>query len=69
VTTPGTDIVVTATGGPAGGTNYLYSSTDVMLPFAQWTRVTNQFDLTGSYSVTNAISSAAPQQFYWLSLP
>jgi pectate lyase len=69
VTTPGTDVVVTATGGPAGGTNYLFSSTDATLPFSQWTQTTYQFDLTGSYSVTNAISSAAPQEFYRLSLP
>jgi hypothetical protein len=66
----GTNLVFAGGGGPAGGTNYLVSATDLSLPLAQWSRTaTNKFDLSGNYAITNAIAAGVPVQFYRISLP
>jgi hypothetical protein len=66
----GTNLIFAGGGGPAGGTNYLVSTTDLSLPLAQWSRTaTNGFDLSGNYAITNTIAAGVPQQFYRISLP
>ncbi len=66
----GTNLVFTSGGGPAGGTNYLVTATNLALPPTQWLRLaTNQFDLTGNSISTNALPSGVPQQFYRSRLP
>jgi hypothetical protein len=66
----GGSLVLSATGGPAGGTNYLVVTTNLALPMAQWSRAaTNQFGLAGNFAVTNSIPVGVPQSFYRVSLP
>lgn len=60
----GTTNVIAGTGGTAGATYYLLSSTNVGLPLAQWTPLaTNTFAADGSFSVTNTSATNA-LQFY-----
>lgn len=63
------NVVLTGSGGPAGGTNYLIATTNVFSSQFQWFRMTtNQFNLTGQFTWTNARGSG-PYQFYRLELP
>jgi len=66
----GSNFVFKATPGLPGASCYLLSSTNVMLPFANWPRVaTNKFDGNGAAVFTNAVDADAPQRFYLLQLP
>jgi Protein of unknown function (DUF1565). len=66
----GANLIFAGSGGPAGGTNYLIATTNLALPSSQWARIaTNKFDLTGNYTITNAIPAGVPQRFYRISLP
>jgi hypothetical protein len=66
----GTNLILSGSSGPAGGTNYLVATTNLSLPTAQWNRVkTNQFDLFGNEILTNNSSSATAQQFFRIKLP
>jgi hypothetical protein len=66
----GTNLVFSAGGGPAGGTNHLEAAADPALSAGQWTRVaTNVFDVTGSFEVTNAMPPGVPQRFHRIALP
>ena len=66
----GANLVFTSSGGPAGGTNYLVATTNLVIPASQWPRVaTNKFDLAGNNLFTNALPTGLPQRFYRLSLP
>jgi len=69
VTPSGADLILNATGGSAGGSVSVLTSTDVSLPLASWTVVTTgNYDGAGnfSYTVSGALSSGQPQQFYIL---
>jgi hypothetical protein len=49
---------------------YVLSSTNLALPLNNWARLlTNQFDNTGHFNVTNALDTNAGQNFYQLQLP
>jgi hypothetical protein len=62
----GNNIVLSGVGGGNGANYFLLSSTNLNT----WMRVaTNQFDLAGNFSITNAISQNLPQTFYRLELP
>jgi Protein of unknown function (DUF1565) len=66
----GANLIFAGGGGPAGGTNYLVASTNLALLLSQWSRVvTNKFDLSGNYAITNAIPVGVAQRFYRISLP
>jgi hypothetical protein len=40
------------------------------LPLTNWTRLlTNQFDASGNFNLTNAMVTNSPQNFYLLQLP
>jgi hypothetical protein len=65
----GTNLVINAANGVAGGTYTVLMSTNVALPLSQWTPVaTNVLTGSGNFTitVTNAISPGASQQFYIL---
>ncbi len=69
ITTSGSDLILNATGGISGAPVTVLSTTDLALPLAQWTtETTGNFDGSGNYSytVTGALSSGQPQQFYIL---
>ncbi len=60
----GGDFIMTASGGPAGGTNYLLTATNPSLPLPLWPRLaTNRFDTNGNLTVTNVIGPVSPQLF------
>jgi autotransporter-associated beta strand protein len=69
ITTSGKNIVLSAVGGTPGGPVSVLTSTNLQLPLSQWsTLTTGNFDSNGdfSYTVTGALSSGKPQQFYIL---
>jgi hypothetical protein len=62
-------LIFSGDGGPAGGTNYLMTATNLALPIAQWTSIaTNPFDDSGQFAITNTLPSVAPRQFFRLRL-
>ncbi len=69
ISVSGTTLNISATNGAAGGQFVLLGSTNVALPFSQWTRIlTNNFDGSGNLTLsTNIINPGVPQQFYLLS--
>jgi autotransporter-associated beta strand protein len=72
ITTSGSDITLNAAGGTPGGSVSVLTSTDLSLPLASWNTVTTgNFDGSGNYSytVTDALISGQPQQFYILQTP
>ncbi len=65
----GTNLIVSASGW-ANRTNYLLTSTNLLLPASLWTRVaTNKSDLTGTSSFTNSVGADVPQNFYLINAP
>ena len=70
VSLSGTNVVLSATNGVAGGTYYALTSTNLTLPLNQWTPVaTNVPVASGNFSITatNAANAGAPwQQFFIL---
>ena len=65
-----TALLISATNGPANGTCYLLSSTNLALPLSQWTRVlTNTFGSDGSFTNPIPINSSEAQRFYRLVAP
>jgi hypothetical protein len=62
-------ITLSGTNGIPGWTYYVLTSTNLALPFSQWTVVaTNAFDQNGNFNFTDVVSSTMPQNFYGLSL-
>jgi fibronectin-binding autotransporter adhesin len=69
ITTSGKNIVLSAVGGTPGGQVTILTSTNLQLPLSQWsTLTTGNFDSNGdfTYTVTGALNSGQPQQFYIL---
>jgi len=66
----GTNLVLSEVGGQSGATFVLYSATNVTTPLASWNPVaTNLFDGFGTLTITNAINTSIPQQYFILKLP
>lgn len=66
----GTDIVFSGTGGVANGGFSVVSFTNVSESMGTWTTVqTGSFDGSGNFSVTNSIASGEPQRFFRLRVP
>ncbi len=65
VTVSGGNLTMTGTGGSAGGTYHILSSTNVALPLAAWSPVlTNSFAADGSFTNTLPVLSSEPRRFY-----
>ena len=63
------NLIFSGTNGTASGNYAVLTTTNVTTPSTNWTSlVTNSFDATGAFSVTNAISSGTPQRYYRLKL-
>jgi hypothetical protein len=61
--------VFSGSNGSSGRQFYLLASTNLALPFNQWTSVaTNNFDSNGNFIFTNPANDAALQTFYLLQL-
>ena len=62
-------LVMSGSGGVGNWPYYLLSSTNIALPVAQWTPIaTNQFDASGNFVLTNAVSTSSPRMFYQIQL-
>jgi hypothetical protein len=65
----GGNFVIKGSGGLAGATFNVISSTNVAAPLVNWTIVsTNVFVSDGSFNITNAINPAEMQHYYLLIL-
>ncbi|HXA45016.1 MAG TPA: hypothetical protein VNZ25_05880, partial [Candidatus Angelobacter sp.] len=63
----GGNLVFSGAGGVPGGTFYVLTSTNLLLPLANWTlTTTNLFDGGGNFSVTNAVNPDSAQEYYLL---
>lgn len=70
LTKTGTNLIFNITGGAAGGSWNLLTSTNVALPLASWT--TNRsgvFDGSGNVNFTNGIIAAEPQRYFRIKTP
>jgi len=57
-------------GGSPNGTYHVISSTNIALPLINWTPVlTNTFDASGNFSVTNLVDPNTQQRFFLLQVP
>jgi hypothetical protein len=66
----GGNLIFSGTNGAATGSYSVWTATNLATPFTNWiTLLTNTFDATGSFSVTNPISFGSPQQFYRIQSP
>ena len=53
----GDNIIFTGTNGPPGGNYYVLTSTNLLAPGTNWSRIaTNSFDSNGSFSFTNSFN-------------
>lgn len=60
-------LVASGSNGPANGNYFLLSATNLAQPMNSWTRVlTNHFDDSGNFILTNAVGSNAAQMFFRL---
>ena len=67
----GTDLMLHATNGLAGGTYYVLMSTNATLPLRQWTRAATTLPVANGAFTLTAINAFAPndsQRFYTLQL-
>jgi hypothetical protein len=70
ITFDGAELVFSGMGGLANGSYYVLDATNLTVPAANWRPIaTNQFDDSGGFRFTNAVSPGTPQQFYRLQLP
>ena len=66
----GGNLILSGTGGTPGTNYYVLTSTNVVLPMVNWTPLaTNQFDGSGNFAFTNAVSIGTPQLFYRVQVP
>ncbi|MBP9900972.1 MAG: hypothetical protein V9H26_14020 [Verrucomicrobiota bacterium] len=66
----GTNLILNGYYGKPGSNYVLLSSSDIALPLTNWSRVlTNQFDASGNFHVTNSLAPAPSKSFYRLLLP
>jgi hypothetical protein len=62
-------LIFSGNNGTSGGNYAVLTATNVTTALTNWTSlVTNSFDNTGAFSVTNAISSGTPHQYFILKL-
>jgi len=63
-------LVLSGSGGTPNASYYVLTATNLATPLLDWTPLlTNQFDASGDFSVTNAFTPRNRQQFYRLQLP
>jgi autotransporter-associated beta strand protein len=66
----GNNLVFAGSNGTPLGNYFVLTSTNVTLPASNWTRLlTNQFDASGNFNFTGAVSTNVLDNFYRLQLP
>ena len=69
IATGGGGFILSGTGGASNGTYYVLSSSNLLVPLANWTSIaTDHFDSAGGFSFTNTAQTNAPQEFYLLQM-
>ena len=69
-TLSGTNLVMAGSGGTSGGSYHILSSTNVAANLSTWMSVgSGSFTPSGTFSFTNGINPAVPQQFFILVEP
>jgi len=70
ITISGRNIIISGTNNiGSAGTFHLLTSTNLSLPLANWTVLTNSSFNNGNFSITNAIDPTKPAGFYILQVP
>lgn len=70
ITRSGNQAIIQGSGGLAGATYRILTSTNVALPAAQWTPIiTNRFGPSGDLGYTNVIQASKPAQYFRVMLP
>jgi len=65
----GGNLILSGTGGTNNGTYHVMITTNLAMPLASWSVLTNGvFDASGNFSSTNAVGTAK-QQFYIIKQP
>ena len=65
----GTNLVISGTNGSTIYQSVLLTSTNVLLPFGNWTPVATNTFASGNFSITNAVNPLARQNYYLLRVP
>ncbi len=66
----GSNVVLNGSGGIPNGTYHALTSTNVALPLSNWTSLpATNFDGSGNFRFTNAITPGNPRQFFRISVP
>jgi len=66
----GTNVVMSGSNGPPNALYTVLTATNVTTPLSNWVSLdTNQFDTSGNFIFTNAISPAFPRRFFILRVP
>jgi hypothetical protein len=64
------NIIISGSGGNPDTQYYILASTNLALPFSQWTPLlTNYFDSGGNFASTNSINPGTQQSFYLIRVP
>jgi autotransporter-associated beta strand protein len=65
-----TNLILTASGGAAGVGYSILFSTNLTMPFVNWSLInTGLWDINGNFTLTNGISPGAPAGFYIFHVP
>jgi autotransporter-associated beta strand protein len=66
----GGNLILSGTNGPANGTYYEITTTNISSARSTWTPIlTNTFSPTGTFSVTNAVTKSTPKQYFAIQVP
>lgn len=65
----GTNLVINGTNGQAGEQFDVLTSTNVAAPLASWTSISSGTFGGNNFSITNAVTTGTPRQFYILRIP
>jgi hypothetical protein len=61
----GGNVIVSGSGGSAGGTFYVLTATNLLTPLTNWVVLsTNSYDSGGNFTVTNPVTVGTPERFY-----
>jgi hypothetical protein len=70
VSLSGTNLILAGTNGAPNAAYAVLTATNVALPLSNWASLlTNQFDASGGFTLTNAIDAGIPQRFFQLRTP
>lgn len=66
----GNGLILSGTNGRPAGSYHVLTTTNLELPLSNWTRMaTNQFDVSGRFTFTNALATGIARQFFRVQLP